>query len=103
MGGSGGGGGGGGGGGRGGGGGGQGPQQPAAPGPIQVAGNVKNMGQLPFVFDGNWTKADDFMDEVKGYLLLNQDINGFNSPIKKVAFTLTLIKGADTTGWTRDI
>jgi len=61
------------------------------------------MGQLPFVFDGNQTKADNFMDKVKGYLLLNQDINGFNSPIKKVAFMLTLIKGADTTGWTRDI
>jgi len=64
---------------------------------------VKNMGQLPFVFDGDQTKADDFIDEVKGYLLLNQDINGFNSPIKKVAFTLTLIKGTNTTGWTRDI
>ena len=61
------------------------------------------MGQLPFVFDGDRTKADNFIDEVKGYLLLNQDINGFNSPIKKVAFTLTLIKGPDTTGWTRDI
>jgi len=61
------------------------------------------MGQLPFVFDRDQTKADDFIDEVKGYLLLNQDINGFNSPIKKVAFTLTLIKGIDTTGWTRDI
>ena len=61
------------------------------------------MGQLPFVFDGDRTKADDFIDKVKGYLLLNQDVNRFNSPIKKVAFTLTLITGTDTTGWTRDI
>ena len=101
------GGGGGGSGGGGGGGGGGGPptRQPAAqpPAPIAIAGDVKNMGQLPFVFDGDRTKADDFIDEVKSYLLLNQDVSGFNSPIKKVAFTITLIKGPDTAGWTRDI
>ena len=102
-------GGGGGGGGRGGGGGGGGggppAGQPAAQplAPIATAGDVKNMGQLPFVFDGDQTKADNFIDEVKSYLLLNQDISGFNSPIKKVAFTITLIKGPDTAGWTRDI
>ena len=94
-------------GGGGGGGGGGGPPagQPAAQpvAPIAIAGDVKNMGQLPFVFDGNRTKADDFIDEVKSYLLLNQDVSRFNSPIKKVAFTITLIKGPDTVGWTRDI
>ena len=96
---------GGGGGGSGGGGGGPPARQPAAqpPAPIAIAGDVKNMGQLPFIFDGDRTKADDFIDEVKSYLLLNQDVSGFNSPIKKVAFTITLIKGPDTAGWTRDI
>ena len=77
--------------------------QPAPPGPVAIAGDVKNMGQLPFVFDGDQTKADDFIDEVKSYLLLNQDVSRFNSPIKKVAFTITLIKGPNTAGWTRDI
>jgi hypothetical protein len=70
------------------------PQQPVAP-----VGDVKTIGQLPQVFMGNCTKADNFIKEVKGYLCLNQDIAGFDSPIKKIAFTLTLIKGPDTTGW----
>jgi hypothetical protein len=47
--------------------------------------------------------VDNFIKEVKGYLHLNQDVAGFNSPIKKIMFTLTLIKGEDTTGWTRDM
>jgi hypothetical protein len=61
------------------------------------------MGGLPQIFDGNHARADDFIEEVKGYLCLNQDVAGYNSPIKKVAFTLTLIKGSEVTGWTRNI
>jgi hypothetical protein len=74
------------------------PQQPVPP-----AGDVKTMGALPQVFTGNCTRADDFIKEVKGYLWLNQDVAGFDSPMKKIAFMLTLIKGADTAGWTRDM
>jgi hypothetical protein len=61
------------------------------------------MGGLPQIFNGDRAKADDFIEEVKGYLRLNQDVAGYNSPIKKVAFTLTLIKGSEVAGWTRDI
>jgi hypothetical protein len=68
-----------------------------------VAQDVKAMGGLPQVFNGDHTKADDFIEEVKGYLRLNQDVAGYNSPIKKVAFTLTLIKGSEVAGWTCDI
>jgi hypothetical protein len=64
--------------------------------PIMPAGNVKTMGQLPQVFTGDHSKVDNFIEEVKGYLCLNQDVAGFNSPIKKIAFTLMLIKGTDT-------
>jgi hypothetical protein len=74
------------------------PQQPVLP-----AGDMKTMGALPQVFTGNWAWADDFIKEVKGYLQLNQDVARFDSPIKKIAFTLTLIKGADTAGWTCDM
>jgi hypothetical protein len=74
------------------------PQQLVPP-----AGDVKTMGQLPQVFTGDHARADDFIKEVKGYLWLNQDVAGFNSPMKKIAFTLTLIKGADTAGWTQDM
>jgi hypothetical protein len=74
------------------------PQQPVMP-----AGDVKTMGQLPQVFTGDYAQADNFIEEVKGYLCLNKDVAGFNSPIKKITFTLILIKWADTAGWTCDM
>jgi hypothetical protein len=74
------------------------PQQP-----VVLADNVKTMGQLLQVFMGDQALADNFIKEVKEYLHLNQDVAGFNSPIKKIAFMLMLIKGADTTGWTCDM
>jgi Retrotransposon gag protein len=61
------------------------------------------MGQLPQTFTGDCTQADNFIEEVKGYLRLNRDVAGFDSPMKKIAFTLTLIKGPDVTGWIHDI
>jgi hypothetical protein len=64
---------------------------------------VKTMGALPQVFMGDQAQADDFIKVVKGYLRLNQDVARFDSPMKKIAFTLMLIKGADTAGWTCDM
>jgi len=61
------------------------------------------MGGLPQVFTGDRLIADDFIEEVKGYLRLNQDVAGYNSLIKKVALTLTLMKGPQVAGWTRDM
>ncbi len=43
------------------------------------------------------------MKEVRTYLRLNNDIAGFDSPIKKVYFTLSCMKGDDIAGWTRDV
>jgi hypothetical protein len=83
-----------------------GPVEPLPAAPQQsvvLAGNVKTMGQLPQVFTGDRSQANNFIKEVKGYLHLNQDVAGFNLPIKKVAFMLMLIKGPDTAGWTRDM
>ena len=103
------GGGGGGGGGSGsGGGGGAGPSaqpQPAGQGqaPVPVAADVRTMGEKPAIFTGDRTKVDDFIEEVKAYFRVNQDVAGFNSPIKKVAFTLTLIKGDEVAGWVKDM
>jgi hypothetical protein len=67
------------------------------------AGDIKMMGQLPQIFTGERSKADNFIEEVKGYLCLNQDVAGFNLPIKKIVFTLMLIKGEDMARWTRDM
>ena len=64
---------------------------------------MKTMGALPQIFLGDRTKADDFIDKVKAYLFLNADVAGYNSPFKKVAFTLTLIKGESTAQWVRDM
>ena len=61
------------------------------------------MGSLPQIFTGNHTRADDFIEEVRGYLCLNQDVAGFNSPMKKVSLTLTLIKGPEVAGWVQDM
>ena len=57
------------------------------------------MGSLPQIFYGDRSKADDFIKEVKGYFHLNADVAGYNSPYKKVAFTLTLVKGEETAQW----
>jgi len=76
----------------------QGSQQP-----IARAADVKSMGGLPQIFSGDCLLADNFIEEVKGYLRLNQDVAGYNSPIKKVALTLTLMKGPQVAGWTRDM
>ena len=61
------------------------------------------MGSLPQIFYGDQSKADDFIEEVKGYFCLNADVPGYNSPYKKVAFTLTLVKGEETAQWVRNM
>jgi len=61
------------------------------------------MGGLPQIFSGDRLLANDFIEEVKGYLQLNQDVASYNSPIKKVALTLTLMKGPQVAGWTHDM
>ena len=60
--------------------------------PVTIAGDFKTMGSLPRIFTGDCTRANDFIEEVQGYLCLNQDVAGFNSSMKKVSLTLTLIK-----------
>ena len=61
------------------------------------------MGQLPQVFDGDHTKAKAFMEEVKGYIHFNANVNRLNSPMKKVSFVLTLIKEDDVRSWVKDM
>jgi len=81
----------------------QGPPVQGGQQPIARAADVKSMGGPPQIFTGDRLIADDFIEEVKGYLQLNQDVAGYNSPIKKVALTLTLMKGPQVAGWTRDM
>src|SRR5216683_720139 len=61
------------------------------------------MGMLPHIFEGERDKADAFMNELLGYLLLNANVAGFESPIRQVALALTLIKGPRVDQWVRNI
>ena len=78
-------------------------QPPAAQQPVPPAPDVKVMGSLPQIFYGDQSKANDFIEEVKGYFHLNANIPGYNSPYKKVAFTLTLVKGEETAQWVQNM
>jgi hypothetical protein len=91
-------------GGGGGGGGGGGPALPvAAIQPIIAAQDVRAMGNKPENFWGDRTKAEEFIEEIKGYLRLNADVAGYNSPKTKAAFTLTCMKGSEVTGWVKNM
>jgi len=61
------------------------------------------MGANPPIFNGNRDDADNFISKVEEYLLLNDDVAGFNSPKKKVALTLTFMQGAEVAEWTRGV
>jgi len=94
------------GGGPGGGGGGAGPvPTAAAQGPVPAAapGDIRTMGTLPQIFTGNRAKAQDFLDEVLGYFRANRGVAGFESPMRKVSITLTMIKGSEVAGWAHDM
>jgi len=80
-------------GGAGGAGGGAGGLAAQNPVPPAAAGDLKTVGQLPAIFDGDRLKADKFIEELKAYYRVNRDVAGFNSPIRKVALALTLMQG----------
>ena len=98
---------GGGGGGSGGGSRGGGPPRGAAPAatqqPVAATKNVKETGEKLAIFDRDQTKADQFIEEVQQYLALNHLVLGFNSHLRNMMFTLTLIKGPNIARWVRDI
>jgi hypothetical protein len=71
--------------------------------PIIQAGDTRTAGALPQIFGGSRDKADNFIEEVKDYLQLNESVPGFNSPRYKITFILTLIKGPEVVGWKRDM
>ena len=67
--------------------------------PIPQAHNIKAMGSLPRIFDGDRTRAEAFLTEFLRYLILNQGVAGFKSPIQQVTLALTLIKGEKVNLW----
>jgi Retrotransposon gag protein/Zinc knuckle len=57
------------------------------------------LGCQPAIFDGDRTRADDFIEEVKGYFRVNAQVPDMQSWLRKIAFTLTLIKGPLVANW----
>jgi hypothetical protein len=62
---------------------------------------MRAMGNKPENFYGDRAKADTFIEDIKAYLQLNEDVAGYNSPKNKIAFTLTCIKCDKVSKWTR--
>jgi len=58
------------------------------------------MGALPAVFNGDRTYADDFVEQLKGYIRLNRQVAGMGSFIQRAVFALTLIQGPLVAEWT---
>ena len=69
-------------------------QQPAQ-------GGGKPMGALPMIFEGDHLKAESFLREFSTYLLVNYDVPALTSFIKRIAITLTCIKGPEVNRWTQ--
>ena len=78
----------------GGGGGGGNPAQP-------TIGDGKPMGALPTIFEGDCSKAESFLQEFSTYLLINYNVPALASFIKRIAITLTCIKGPEVNWWTQ--
>ena len=70
--------------------------------PAQAAvGDRKPMGMLPTIFKGDRSKAESFLREFSTYLLVNYDVPALTSFIKRIAITLTCIKGPEVNQWTQ--
>jgi hypothetical protein len=61
------------------------------------------VGVMPQIFDGDRTKADAFMRELRIYMIANRGVPGFESPIQRIAIALTFIKGPEVDGWVEGI
>ena len=64
---------------------------------------IKPMGQLPLIFDGDRTKSEAFLDTLKAYFCLNHQVPTFNSYLTRIALALMLIQGPLVQEWTRTL
>jgi hypothetical protein len=71
--------------------------------PIPPALEIRAMGSLPRIFDRDRTRAEAFLTEFLGYLVLDNGVPGLESPIRQVTLALTLIKGEKVDLWVRNM
>jgi hypothetical protein len=69
--------------------------QQAAP----IVHGERLMGAPPVHFEGDRTRAEEFIDEVTNHFLLNHQHIPFQSTITRVAYTLSHVKGPQTATW----
>ena len=67
--------------------------------PIQPAEELKQASMTPQPFDRDRTKAEVFLRELRLYMMANQEVPGFKSPIRHIAIALTFIKGPKVDRW----
>jgi hypothetical protein len=68
---------------------------------VPAAADMRAMGNKPKNFYGDRAKADTFIEDIKAYLRLNEDVVEYNSPKNKITFTLTYMKEDEVLEWTR--
>jgi hypothetical protein len=61
------------------------------------------VGAAPRPFNGDRSQAEDFINEVKAYLRLNQETALGQSPRRKVEFVLTYMQGPEVVTWAATI
>jgi hypothetical protein len=71
--------------------------------PILPGADLKPAGLPPQVFNGDWTWAEAFLQELRLYIMANYGVSGFESPIRWIAIALTFIKGLQVDGWVEGI
>ena len=64
---------------------------------------MKPMGQIPQVFNGDRMKTEGFVDSLRAYFRLNHEVPALQSYLTKIAFTLTLIQGPLVQEWARQM
>jgi hypothetical protein len=70
---------------------------------LQPQGNVRMMGALPEAFMGNCNKAGNFIEAMKTYIHLNQQVPGFKSAMQKINLALTLMHRKKVTRWVKNV
>ena len=65
-------------------------------------GSGKLGGNPPVIFDGDRSKADEFMNDFNLYRMTNIDTDQMTNPMKRAALFLTYIKGPNVNDWVRE-
>ena len=66
---------------------------------VSNGGNGKLEGTAPTTFEGDWSKAQDFLREFQIYQNINSKARCMTIPFKRVSVALTRIRGPLVNDW----